>query len=283
MSLCFSVVGVSLSAGSPGPRSSRRPGGRAVSVPEQPVTNRICVAATSSKRTIAGEIAELLIGYVLILAVIWTPRPLQHWLYYIALGWFIISVALSFESWKALGCSVAGFWRSSWVVGVAVILAGIATYFAAAHHTLHHPAGPAQWVETFGGYTVWALMQQLLLQGYFLARLLRIIPNPNLAATLTATVFALAHLPNPILTPLTLIWGLTACLVFIRSRNVYPLAIAHAIFGICVAITIPPSVLHNMRVGRGYIEYHPQPIHLSQIDQVVSTDAWVSAEAPTRR
>ena len=96
-------------------------------------------------------------------------------------------------------------------------------------------------------------------------------------------VFALAHLPNPILTPLTLIWGFAACLVFIRSRNVYPLAIAHAIFGICVAITIPASMLHNMRVGLGYINYRPRPLHLSQSDHVVSTDAWVIAEAPTRR
>ena len=57
-----------------------------------------------------------------------------------------------------------------------------------------------------------------------------------------------------------MIWGLTACLVFIRSRNVYPLAIAHAIFGICVAITIPASVLHNMRVGLGYLKYRSIPL-----------------------
>jgi membrane protease YdiL (CAAX protease family) len=253
-----------------------------MSVPEEPVTNCACAAATPPKRGIAWELAELLIGYALILAVIWTPRPLQHWLYCIALGWFIVSFILSFESWKAMGCCVAGFWRSSWVVGVALILAGIATWFASAFHTLHHPNDPVQWVRTFGGYTVWALMQQLLLQGYFLARVLRIIPQPNLAAFTTALVFALAHLPNPILTPLTLIWGLTACLVFVRSRNVYPLAIAHAIFGISVAITIPASLLHNMRVGLGYLQYQ-RPVHLSQIDHVVSTDAWVSAEAPTRR
>jgi membrane protease YdiL (CAAX protease family) len=215
--------------------------------------------------------------------VIWTPRPLQHWLYFIALGWFIVSISLSFEGWKAMGCCVAGFWRSSWIVGVAVIIAAIATFFASSMHTLHHPGGPVQWVRSFGGYAIFALTQQLLLQGYFLARLLRILPNPNLAAILAAAVFALAHLPNPVLTPLTLIWGLTASLVFIRSRNVYPLAMAHAIFGICVAITIPASILHNMRVGLGYLNYHPRPLHLSQSDHVASTDAWVIAEAPTRR
>jgi membrane protease YdiL (CAAX protease family) len=112
-----------------------------------------------------------------------------------------------------------------------------------------------------------------LLQGYFLARLLRIVPNPNFAAIITASVFALAHLPNPILTPLTLIWGLTACFVFIRSRNVYPLAIAHAIFGVCVAVTIPASLLHNMRVGLGYIDYSPTPLDLSQVNNFVSGGA----------
>jgi membrane protease YdiL (CAAX protease family) len=254
-----------------------------MSVREESTTSCACAAAPSPKRRIAWDVGELLIGYCLILAVIWTPRPLQHWLYFIALGWFIVSIFLSFEGWKAMGCCVAGFWRSSWVVGIAVIIAAVATFFASSLHTLHHPGGPLQWVRTFGGYAIFALTQQLLLQGYFLARLLRILPNPNLAAILSAAVFALAHLPNPILTPLTLIWGLTACLVFIRSRNVYPLAIAHAIFGICVAITIPASVLHNMRVGLGYIKYRPHPLHLSQSDHVVSTDAWVIADAPTRR
>lgn len=254
-----------------------------MSVPEESTASCVCAADRQPKRRTVWDFGELLIGYGLILAVIWTPRPLQHWLYFLALGWFIVSVTLSFEGWKAMGCCVAGFWRSSWVVGLALILAGIATWLAATLHTLHHPGAPVQWVRTFGGYTIWALLQQLLLQGYFLARLLRLMPNPTFAAVTTASVFALAHLPNPILTPLTLIWGLTACLIFIRSRNVYPLAIAHAIFGICVAITIPASILHNMRVGLGYINYQPRPLHLSHNDHVVSTDAWVIADAPTRR
>jgi membrane protease YdiL (CAAX protease family) len=254
-----------------------------VSVREESVTSYGCAAEASSSRRASLDLAELLIGYVLILSVIWTPRPLQHWLYFLALGWFIVSIALSWESWKTMGCCCSGFWRSSWVVGVSFSIAAIAMYFAAAFHTLHHPRDPIHWVRAFGGYAVWALLQQLLLQGYFLARAMRLVRNASLAALITASVFALAHVPNPILTPLTLIWGLIACLVFIRVRNVYPLAIAHAVLGICIAITIPASVLHNMRVGLGYLKYQPKPVHLSQIDHVVSTDAWVSADAPTRR
>ena len=255
-------------------------------VSEEQGTGHFCKPAgirTKSKRRMVWDLTEVVVGYGLILSVIWTHRPFQHWLYFLTLGWFIVSMILSFEGWRALGCSIAGFWKCSWVVGVALFMGASTMLLANSMHTLHHPASPMGWVRSYAGYTVWALMQQLLLQGYFLARLLRIVSNTTLAAFLSGSVFALAHLPNPILTPLTLIWGLAACFVFLRFQNVYPLAIAHAIFGITVAVSIPATILHNMRVGLGYIEYHPPRIHLSQSDHVVSTVAWVIADAPTRR
>jgi membrane protease YdiL (CAAX protease family) len=255
-----------------------------MNVAADPRPEGVSVTDAVPKRRSAWDICELAIGYGLILAVIWTPKPLQRWLYFGTLAWFILSIVSSFPGWKSMGCSLAGFWRSLWVVGVALVFAVTATMLASNLHTLHHPGGPVQWISTFAGYTIFALAQQFLLQGYFLLRLLRILPNGTLAAVTAATVFALAHLPNPILTPVTLLWGLVASLVFLKSRNIYPLAIAHAIFGICLAVTIPGPVLHNMRVGLGYLNYHaPRRPHLSQIDHRVSTDAWVRADAPTRR
>jgi hypothetical protein len=242
------------------------------------------VAGPTSTRRRVWDILELVFGYALILGVIWTQRPLQRWLYWIAIAWFTISIVISFPGWQAMGCRVSGFWRSLWIVGLALIMAAAATMLAESLHTLHHPSGFSQWVFAFGGYAVWSLMQQFLLQGYFLLRLVRLMPNSIWAAFTAATVFALAHLPNPILTPATLFWGLAACLVFLKWRNVYTLAMAHAIFGICVAITIPAQVLHNMRVGRGYFTYRaPQHNHRNHSDHRVSTVAWVMDEAPTRR
>jgi hypothetical protein len=197
------------------------------------------------------DFIELIIGYGLIVAVIWTPRPLQRWLYFGAIAWFLFAMVISFPGWRAMGFSVVGFWRSLWVVGLAVALGVAATMLASGLHTLHHPGSPVQWVKAFAGYTVWALTQQFLLQGYFLIRLLRIMPSKTWAVITAGTVFALAHLPNPILT---------------------------------LAITIPATVHHNMRVGLGYLTYSPpRHIHLSQIDQRLSTQEWVRAEAPTRR
>ena len=89
----------------------------------------------------------------------------------------------------------------------------------------------------------------------FLPRCLALLNGKVSAALLAGVLFSLAHLPNPILTPITLFWGFAACLLFLHYRNLYPLAIAHAILGVTIAITIPGPVDHNMRVGLGYLTY----------------------------
>jgi hypothetical protein len=155
-----------------------------------------------------------------------------------------------------MGFRLRGLAASMGVV-LAALVVSIGAVMVAIHlHTLRHPISTRGWILTFGGYTVWSFVQQFLLQGYFLFRLLRILPRREWAALAAAGIFAAAHLPNPILTPITLLWGICACFVFLRCRNVYPLALAHAILGITVAVTIPGPVVHNMRVGLGYLRYH---------------------------
>jgi membrane protease YdiL (CAAX protease family) len=151
--------------------------------------------------------------------------------------------------------------RSLWVAGAALIAATIATFLAARMHTLQWPGGPVQFLQRYLGYAIWSLFQQVLLQDYFLARLLRLLGRPVRAALAAAAIFSLAHLPSPILTMVTFVWGLAACLLFLRYRNLYPLALAHAILGIAIAMTVPGPVTHNMRVGLGYLTYsaHPMP------------------------
>jgi membrane protease YdiL (CAAX protease family) len=123
-------------------------------------------------------------------------------------------------------------------------------------HTLHSLFGQAPLFSHVWGYLVWALMQQFLLQSYFLSRMLRLVPGRWQAVALVALLFALAHIPNPVLTVLTLVWGTLSCVFFLRYRNLYTLALAHGILGICLAITIPDQVHRHMRVGLGYLHYH---------------------------
>ena len=80
-----------------------------------------------------------------------------------------------------------------------------------------------------GRFRVSAFVQQGLLQDFLLPRLLRLTHGPGMAALAAAGMFSLAHLPNPILTVCTFVWGLAACLFFLRYRNLYSLSIAHAI------------------------------------------------------
>jgi hypothetical protein len=216
----------------------------------------------TAARTARGRpLLELSIGYALILATIWTPRPYQKWLYCVAVAWILVTSVPAFPGWAAAGVRRGGFLASLWVVFAAAIVSAGAVIVAIHLDTLRHPVSTRTWVMTFGGYTVWSFVQQFLLQGYFLFRLLRLLPRREWAALAAAGMFALAHLPNPILTPITFIWGLCACLVFLRCRNVYPLAAAHAILGITVAVTIPGPVVHNMRVGLGYLRYHAPRVH----------------------
>jgi hypothetical protein len=203
----------------------------------------------------------LLIGYGLILATVWTPRPYQRWLYLMAVAWIVVTSVISFPGWDAIGFRRGGFLASLWVVFAAMIVSAAAIAVAIYINTLRHPINARGWVMTFGGYTVWSFVQQFLLQGYFLFRFLRLLPRREWAALAAAGIFAAAHLPNPILTPVTFLWGLAACFVFLRCRNVFPLAAAHALLGITVAITIPGPIVRNMRVGLGYLRYHAPNTH----------------------
>ena len=210
-----------------------------------------------STRRAGRVLLELWVGYGLIVLVIWTSRPLQRYLYGAAVLWIALVTYLSFDSLRAMGLRVTGFHRSLWFVLAAVVAAAIGVMVALAKGTLHPPRGGlVRFIATFWGYCLWAFFQQFLMQDFMLLRLLRLLPV-KAAVTATAVLFALAHLPNPILTPLTLLWGLAACALFLRYRNLYVLAVVHAIFGVTLAITVPANTIHNMRVGLGYLTYHP--------------------------
>jgi hypothetical protein len=214
-----------------------------------------------------GRVAlELCVGYGLILATVWTPRPAQSWLWWASAIWIVASTWWSFPGWAAMGFRRGGFVASLWVVGVAALLSASAVLVAIRFHTLRIPHSAMGWVMAWGGYIVWSFVQQFLLQGYFLFRFLRLLPRREWAALAAAGIFAAAHLPNPVLTPVTLIWGVVACFVFLRCRNVYTLMMTHAILGVSLAITVPGPKMHNMRVGIGYLRYRRPHLQATPVE-----------------
>jgi hypothetical protein len=220
-------------------------------------------------RTRQRDLFELGGIYALILIVIWTPRPLQAVLGVITALTISYIAYLSFEGFRPMGLCTANLVRSLWAVAFAMVLSLAAVILAVRLHTLHVPETPALFIRHYGLYVMWAAIQQVILQWFFLSRSLRLLSNPFSAAALTAGLFAVAHLPNPILTVITLFFGFASCYFFLCYRNLVPLALAHAILGISIGITVPGSIDHNMRVGISYLTY---------VDNAVLTKSVLSAK-----
>jgi hypothetical protein len=200
---------------------------------------------------------ELGVGYGLIVTVIWMPRHWQRYPYWAAIAWVAAVSAMSFPGWDGWGMRARGLGRTLWVLGVAVGLAAVGVGIAWRLGTLRVPGSAKLFFLTYVGYAIFSFLQQFLMLDFFLIRLLRLLPRREYAVVAAAGMFALAHLPSVLLTPATLVWGLVACAVFVRERNIYPLALAHAVMGITIAMTVPGPVSHNMRVGLGYLRYRP--------------------------
>jgi membrane protease YdiL (CAAX protease family) len=219
-------------------------------------------AATARSRR--RDLLEVAIAYGMVLLVFWTPRPWQYLLWTISFCVIATIIFKSFDNPKTMGLCTGNLSCSLWAVAAALAVAVTAVILAGAMHTLHLPGPPRSFLRLTFIYALWASIQQLVLQCFFLSRLLRLLGDATWAAAVAAVLFAVAHLPSPILTVITLICGLAACLFFLRYRSLYPLVIAHAVLGISIAITVPGPLDHDMRVGLAYLTYSAKPAPLLQ-------------------
>ena len=204
------------------------------------------------------DLAELILGYALIVGVIWTPEHWQRVLSPIVLL-VTLSVVLARQSRDDLGLGRRGLLESLWIFPAAIALAGLSIFIAAKIGTLH-----TLYKGDFthiAGYVLWTIYQQFLLQDYFMARLRRLVSNQAIAVTIAGVLFAAAHLPSPILTAATLVWGIVSCALFRRYRSIWVLGLAQGLLGLCFAICVPDALHHHLRVGLGYLRYRSvQPV-----------------------
>src|SRR5580692_1490011 len=199
------------------------------------------------------DLVELIFGYSMIVGIIWTPERLQRVLSPVALVLTLLVVLAHRHNRDELGLGARDFVRSLWILPAAAGLAALSIFAAAKIGTLH-PLYKADFAH-ISGYVLWTIYQQFLLQDFFMDRVLRLVSSEPAAITLAGALFAAAHLPNLVLTVATLVWGIVSCALFRRYRNLWMLGLAQGLLGLCIAICVPDSLIHHMRVGLGFLRY----------------------------
>lgn len=198
---------------------------------------------------------EIFTAWALIEATIWSSGKTQSRLFLVSFLYIVASTIWHRPKLSEIGLSLRGLRSSLWVVPCAIAVSSAAVLLAWAAGTLHPLFGAVAQARHSSGYAIWAVLQQFILQSYFFLRFERLVSTRS-AVLLSAGLFCLAHIPNPVLLVTCLIAGCVACEIFRRNRNIYALGVAHAILGLTIAITVPDDIQRHMRVGIGYYNYH---------------------------
>jgi len=201
----------------------------------------------------ARDLIELVLGYGLIIGVIWMPEFPQRVSSPLVLIVTLMVVLARRPSRDELGFGWRGFLPSFWIIPAAAVVS-VAGFFVAKRLGTLHPLFNGD-VQHIAGYVLWTLYQQFLLNDYFLGRLTRLLGDGSAAVSAATVMFAAAHLPSPWLTLATLVWGAISCALFRRYRNLYALGLAQGLLGLCFAMCMPDALHHHLRVGLGYLRY----------------------------
>jgi membrane protease YdiL (CAAX protease family) len=198
---------------------------------------------------------QLIVVYVLMECALWSSRlaSRNRWVFITGIT-VLVFVLVDRPSLKRMGLGLPGRFGASLVLAVSFAMAiflGLVVRWPGGQI----PANP-MWpsLRLMWQYVAWALIQEFMLQSFFFTRCEELFGS-SAAVWVAATLFASAHLPSPILTTFTLVGGLFFCEMFRRYRSIYPIGIVHGMLGLTIALTMPDSLLHHMRVGIGYLRY----------------------------
>ena len=196
----------------------------------------------------AGGIFLLIMGYIRV----WRAHHPYFWI--AILGCLLLSHLIHRENARELGFDRARLDECAHRFAPLLIVMAL-TMFAGGlllNTTRRMPTDQA-FLALFA-YVPWGVLQQYMLNGYFLNRFEGAL-SPRAAAWVTALLFGIVHTPNWFLMIVCLVGGWCATQVYRRHRNLYFLGIAHATLGFLLFVNVPDSISHHLMVGPGRIHH----------------------------
>jgi hypothetical protein len=200
-------------------------------------------------------LGEALTVFALIMLYIWRERLYHPWTAWAVLGAVIATHFLHGENPRRLGFGwreVRGAFRAvlPWLAAVALVLTGAGLLAGTVRKTT-----VAQAALGILGYSVWGLLQQYLLNAYFVNRLaqFRGRTRGEFVPLAAGALFAFAHLPNWFLMLVTFAGGYTCARLYLRFRSLYVLALAHGTVAYFLLMVVPEPVSAHFLVGPRYL------------------------------
>jgi hypothetical protein len=199
-----------------------------------------------------GPMAETLGVFLAIMLYIWRLRLDYPWAWAVLLGLVVGGHIQRREGPGRLGFGWRNFRSAAAALALWVAAASAALLALGALLGTIRPTTAGHAAIATAGYIAWGMVQQYLLNGYFVNRLAESGAGKwtPLAA---AALFSLVHLPNWFLMGVTLAGGYVCARFYLRYRSLWALALAHGIIGFVLFLVTPDSVSGHFLVGPRYL------------------------------
>ncbi len=204
--------------------------------------------------TRSGIAVEIEAVFLLVIGQIWI-WPQYPWLIALPLGLVIASWIFLRDNFRTLGLNPEPMPKKLLEFLICFFLFSFLAIIAVA--LIWRPDCWQEWsnlnfwvrfLERSAFYYPWALFQQLCVCGYFGNRFYLLLNSKKGAALATALLFSAAHFPNPVLLIAGFIGGYFSVYFFLRARNLYWLALGHALLGPAILMFLD----YTLRIGPNF-------------------------------